>query len=533
MPAVLTVPSSSDASLSGMPDLSAPASLAGPDSTFQAGGAALRKRVKMVTLGCAKNEVDSDRMRALIESSPAFEITQDTQDADAIIVNTCSFLVAAVQEGIDMTLDMVGFKPEGGVNAPVIMTGCIPSRYGQQIVDAMPEVSAFVPVDQEDSIVDVLAGTMGMGSVESFAARPSGALRTVSSATAYVKISDGCSRMCAFCAIPYIRGEYYSRAPGVILDEVRSLVEGGVREIVLIGQDTGIWGQDLSDDVDLPWLMEKTAEILRPYKGWLRVLYLQPEGMTPELIAAIRDIPEAVPYIDLPLQHMSAPVLKRMNRTGSASEFARLIARLRAQIPGMTIRTTAMAGFPGETEEEFEEMCQFLDGTGFDYTSVFSYSQEEGTAAGVMPGQVDEDTKLERTQRLQDLADAYGFESAASRVGKVYRVLIDGTEEDETGKRELIGRTVFQAPDSDGVVHLGQVEGTVGEFVQVRIDDAVCYELFGTIVGREEAPVVPVMRRQSTQQPVDLLTPAPDTAQLASAVEGLFPSLSVQGEARQ
>ncbi|MEE8719476.1 MAG: 30S ribosomal protein S12 methylthiotransferase RimO [Coriobacteriales bacterium] len=446
---------------------------------------ALVKNVHIVTLGCAKNEVDSDRMRALIEASPAFNIVDDAQEADAIIVNTCSFLVAAVQEGIDLTLEMVGLKLDDGADVPVIMSGCIPSRYGEQLVKEMPEVTAFVPVDQEDSIVDVLARVTGITSLDAFGAPSPSVLRTVRSAAAYVKISDGCDRFCSFCAIPFIRGRYYSRPADVILDEVRSLVAGGVREIVLIGQDTGIWGSDLEQGVDLAWLLCQVAAVVEPVHGWVRVLYLQPEGMTDDLIATIRDVDQVVPYIDLPLQHCDADVLRRMNRTGDSAQFAQLIDRLRREIPGMTIRTTAMAGFPGETDDEFEELCSFLERVGFDYTSVFSYSQEEGTAAGEMPDQVDEDLKLERTQRLHDIADAYGFASAARRVGKTYRVLIDGSESDDEGNRELIGRAAFQAPDSDGVIHLGQVEGTVGEFVDVRIDEAVCYELFGTIVSRE------------------------------------------------
>ncbi len=454
------------------------------------------KRVRMVTLGCAKNEVDSDRMRTLIESSPAFVVVDDEDEpADVAIVNTCSFLVAAVQEGIDLTLEMTGAKLPDGEDVPVVMSGCIPSRYGEKLVEEMPEVAAFLPVDQEDSVVDVLARVCGLTSVDTYAPRTPEVLRTVRSATAYVMISDGCDRFCSFCAIPYIRGRYHSRPADVILDEVRGLVQGGVREVVLIGQDTGIWGSDLPEGRTLAWLIREVAAELRPVNGWLRVLYLQPEGMTDDLVAAIRDTPEVVPYIDLPLQHSCAEVLARMNRTGDDRSFTELIDRLRADIPGMVVRTTAMAGFPGETDEEFENLCAFLRRSDFDYTSVFAYSQEDGTAAAELPDQVDEDEKLERAQELQDIADTYGFASAATRVGKTYRVLVDATEQDDDGNVEAIGRAYFQAPDSDGVVHLGQADVTMGEFYEVRIDDAVCYELFGTIVAPDAAELGPSGKR--------------------------------------
>ena len=452
-------------------------------------------RVKFVTLGCAKNEVDTDRMRTLVEASPQFRTVEQDDEADVIVVNTCSFLMSAVEEGVETTLQLLGERLEGGISAPVVMTGCIPSRYGDEIAREMPEVAAFVPVKEEDGIVAVLAGVCSVDGVdagegEAPQRQESAALRTVRSASAYVKISDGCDRYCSFCAIPYIRGHYYSRQRDVILDEVRHLAQGGVREVVLIGQDTGIWGRDLPGKPTLASLMRDVAAIMADVDGWVRVLYLQPEGLSDELVATIRDVPQIVKYIDIPLQHSASELLRRMNRTGSTEEFLAMVERLRAEIPGITLRTTGMAGFPGETEEQFDELCDFLEQAAFDYTAVFMYSQEEGTRAAHMDGQVDEDVKLERTQRLQDIADTYGFASAAERVGQTYRVLVDGFETDDEGNDELIGRAAFQAPDSDGVVHLGAPDGQValGDFVDVRIDDAACYELFGTIVGREQRP---------------------------------------------
>ena len=441
-------------------------------------------RVKIVTLGCAKNEVDSDRMRAHIERCPAFYYVEADEAADVTIVNTCSFLVSAVAEGVELILSLVQDKADGVPCGKIVMSGCIPSRYGEQIEAEMPEVAAFVPVDEEDGITEVLARVCGIESLASYQMMDEGPLRTVRAATAYVMISDGCDRFCSFCAIPYIRGRYHSRPADEIIDEVRKLVAGGVREIVLIGQDTGIWGWDLPEEgMTLAWLMRRVAAELHDVHGWLRVLYLQPEGMTEDLIAVLRDCEEAVPYIDIPLQHCNAAVLERMNRTGSNEEFRELIVKLRREIPGVTLRTTVIAGFPGETDEEFAELEDFLEWAEFDYMAVFAYSQEEGTAAAELPGQVDEDVKLQRTQRLQDIAETYGFASAARRLGSRVRVLVDATEDDGEGQIELIGRACFQAPDSDGVIHLGQADVAMGDFVDVEIEDAACYELFGTVVS--------------------------------------------------
>ena len=442
------------------------------------------RRVKFVTLGCAKNEVDTDRMRTLVDACPHLQTVEEERGADVVVVNTCSFLMSAVEEGVECTLQLLDERLQDGIQAPVVMTGCIPSRYGEDIEREMPEVAAFVPVDEEDGIASVLCRVLGIDPRAEAAAAPAPeVLRTVRAATAYVKVSDGCDRYCSFCAIPYIRGHYYSRPAEVVLEEARHLVEGGVREVVLIGQDTGIWGHDLPGRPTLASLIRQVAEVVRPVGGWVRVLYLQPEGLTDELVATIRDVPEMVKYIDIPLQHSSASCLARMNRTGSTAEFLPMVARLRAEVPGITLRTTAMAGFPGETDEEFDELCSFLERAEFDYTAVFAYSQEDGTAAAELPDQVPDDVKVERAQRLQDLADTYGFASAAARVGRTYPVLVDGTETDEDGNVELIGRAPFQAPDSDGVVHLGQADAAMGDIVQVHIDDSACYELFGTVMA--------------------------------------------------
>lgn len=435
-----------------------------------------------ITLGCAKNEVDTDRMRALLLAAGYSEV-DSAADADAVIINTCSFLASATSESIETTLELAEEVKEGVRGARIIMCGCVPSRYGDELPEELPEVAAFVRTDEEDGIVAIVDGVLGFDRPDPQHA-PS-FKRTVEGAVAYIKISDGCDRFCSFCAIPYIRGRYHSRPADRILDEARELVSRGVRELVLIGQDTGIWGRDFKGDAegprDLADLLAALADAVRPEPVWVRVLYLQPEGMTDKLISAIRDIPEVLPYIDIPVQHCCAPVLKAMHRSGSEEELDELFARLRDEIPGMVIRTTSLVGFPGETDEDADRMLAFMDRNGFDYTSVFAFSPEDGTRAAKMDGQIDEDTKLARAQAAMDLAESLGFAATASHVGEVADVIVDGVEETEDGI-ELIGHAWFQAPDSDGAVHLDAEEACVGDILKVEFTDSFCYELIGHVV---------------------------------------------------
>lgn len=438
-----------------------------------------------ITLGCAKNEVDTDRMRALLDAADYQEV-DSAQDADAVIINTCSFLASATSESIETTLALAEEVNEGVRATRIIMCGCVPSRYGDQLPQELPEVSAFVRADEEDGIVVIVDDVLGVErDMPSFIPNIK---RTVEGSVAYVKISDGCDRFCSFCAIPYIRGRYHSRPADRIIAEAREFVAGGVKEIVLIGQDTGIWGKDFKDENDGPanlaQLLVALAEALRPLHVWIRVLYLQPEGMTDELIAAIRDTPEVLPYIDIPVQHCNERVLKSMHRSGSEQQLDELFAHLRSEIPGMVIRTTSLVGFPGETDEEAEQMLAFMDRNSFDYTSVFAYSREEGTRAAEMDDQVDEDVKLERAQKALDLAEALGFAATASHVGETAEVIIDGIEEND-GFSEFIGHAWFQAPDSDGAVHLDIEEACIGDIVTVEFTDSFCYELVGHVVESE------------------------------------------------
>ena len=447
-----------------------------------------KKNILFVTLGCAKNEVDTDRMRALLFAQGFSEV--DTPDeADIVLINTCSFLASATEESIETTLQIAEGTSHGVRSLPIVMCGCVPSRYGSKLPEELPEVAAFVRADEEDGIVEVVSEVLGIERTPQSVIAAHGMLRTVEGASAYVKISDGCDRFCAFCAIPYIRGHYQSRPADEILSEVSSLMEGGVREIILIGQDTGIWGNDIAktntgEVPTLAWLMRQVAQVVRPYNGWVRVLYLQPEGMTDELISTIRDTPECLPYIDIPIQHCSERVLARMGRSGSASELRSLFDRLRREIPGMVLRTTGMCGFPGETEEESDELYDFIQEQEFDYTSVFTYSPEEGTAGASMPNQVPDEIKMDRTQRLIDLVEELGFAGTARHVGERCEVIIDGVEDTDEGF-ELIGHAWFQAPDCDGAVHIVNGEARVGDIVLCDLVDSFCYEIIGEIVGEK------------------------------------------------
>ncbi|MBQ9058505.1 MAG: 30S ribosomal protein S12 methylthiotransferase RimO [Atopobiaceae bacterium] len=436
-----------------------------------------KAQIFYLTLGCAKNEVDTDRMRSLLQKAD-FVDAHSVEEADLVLINTCSFLESATSESIEATLD-IAEQVESGVSLkPIVMCGCVPSRYSGDLEQELPEVAAFVPVEQEDGIVGVVEGLLNLN--DNTDQPMCGPYRTIEGASAYVKISDGCNRNCTFCAIPNIRGRYYSRTYEEIASEVQLLVEGGVREIVLVGQDTGVWGRDLKPRRSLAWLVRSLAEIVRPYDVWLRILYLQPEGMTDELIDAFREVDELVPYIDIPIQHCSERILKLMGRRGNPQELAQLFSRLRDEIPGMVLRTTAMAGFPSETEEEFRELCEFVRKQSFDYCSVFAYSAEDGTKAALLDAQIDEQTKLERTQELLDIAEQSGFAATAAHVGELVDVIIDGVEESSEGL-ELVGHTWFQAPDSDGALHIEQGEAAVGDKLRCRVVDAFCYELVGIV----------------------------------------------------
>lgn len=425
-------------------------------------------RIAFTTLGCPKNEADTDSMRAQVMSSE-YELVEDSGDADVIVLNTCSFIEDATQESIDTILDIAA-EHLGQGSRSLVVTGCMPSRYGDELSAEFPEVAAFVSIADQKSILEVLERVTGVP------ARLAGqeyedVVRTVDAAFAYVKIAEGCDRTCAYCAIPMIRGPYVSREMPDIVSEVEALVAMGVQEIVLVGQDTGLWGLDLGAGEGIVDLLREVSRVAGD--AWVRVMYLQPAGVTDELLTAVRELPNVVEYFDIPLQHASKRILRSMHRAGDADAFLELINRIRAEVPGAAIRTTLIAGFPGETESELEELLAFIEEARFDYVGVFPYSPEAGTSAATLPDQLDDELRLERAQAVRDLADAISEEIALSRVGDVVTVLVEDIETDGEST-EPVGRWRGQAPEIDGSVHLDS--GEIGTFVQAELVDTFAYE---------------------------------------------------------
>ena len=428
--------------------------------------------VCLITMGCAKNEVDSAAMARRLREA-GFSVTEEASSADAIIVNTCSFIQAATEESIDAIFEAASLPKVDEGSAALIVAGCMPARYGDDLAAELTEASAFVPCSREDDIAEVVARALGISlPVAAVGGEPAeGEGRTF----AYVKISDGCDRWCSYCTIPLIRGRYHSFPLPDVRESVAEHVAAGAREIVLIAQDTGRWGADFACPSTLACLMDELACAFPD--TWFRVMYLQPEGVTDELLGVMARHSNICNYLDIPLQHVDAGLLRAMNRRGSRAQFEQLLARVRAALPDVTLRTTLIAGFPGETDEQFDDMCDFVEEAGFDYVGVFAYSREEGTRAYDLPDQVDDDEKADRAQRLRDVADAACTPRVVERVGRVLDVLVEGREEDG----QLFGRAMCQAPEVDGVTYVDG--GEVGGIVRVRIEDTLMYEMEGEREG--------------------------------------------------
>ena len=473
---------------------------------------AAQMRVALLTLGCAKNEVDSELMEEQLLAE-GFVLCAEPAEADFVVVNTCAFLLDAIDESIDEILDATNLPRVQDGRAHVVVVGCLPARYGDMLAAELPEVSAFLPCSREEelpAVLHALAATDLQASSnascdETISPRAHGAqgaykdmapckttpcMETAVSCRSaenvffepydnrgvsrYVKISDGCDRFCSYCAIPYIRGRFHSFP----LEEIRARVAqekaAGAREIVLIAQDTGCWGTDLKPPSSLAQLLDVLAGEFPDL--WFRVLYLEPDGVTEELIDTLVRHENICHYLDIPFQHANAEVLARMNRSGEGARFLELVGELRARIPDVVLRTTLIAGFPGETEEQFQELFDFVCDAQFDYVGVFPYSCEEGTKAAVLDGHLDDEVRLSRAQLLRDEADRISDGRLARFIGETLSVLVEGAEEDG----QLYGRAYCQAPEVDGVVFLDK--GLVGDVVSVRIDDTMFYEMEGTVL---------------------------------------------------
>lgn len=441
------------------------------------------KSIAFVTLGCAKNEVDTDKMQARLEAA-GFSIVDDVSCADLAIVNTCAFLASAVEESIEVIFNLVSQKDAHGRALKVLVAGCLPSRYGEDLSDELTEAVGFLQAGDEDNVVAAVNDALGLEVAESSSLKRE--TRFAEPVSAYVKISDGCDRFCSYCMIPHIRGRYHSFTAHSIKSEVEELVSKGVREIVLIGQDTGIWGKDFNDPSKLSALLEMLAESFPD--TWFRVMYLQPEGIDDELLDGMASHRNICSYVDMPLQHCNGEVLERMNRSGDANAYLELVSHMRERVPGIMLRTTLMAAFPGETQEQFDQLLDFVDEACFDYAGVFAYSPEEGSAAFDFEGLLDDDERIERAQILLDACELVGTAQIAKLVGTRAHVLIEGFEETDAGM-EAVGRTQGQAPDVDGQVHIPLPENvpvSIGDVLPVEITGSFFYELEGEVIDDEQ-----------------------------------------------
>ena len=425
----------------------------------------MQKTIYINTLGCAKNEVDSKKMARKLERA-GYAITENYEEADLFIINTCSFIETATSESIDATLDFLDIKNERDV--AVVVSGCMPARYAE-LDTQLPEVDAFLSCANEENVVEVVSSLIGL---------PEANLEKVASdnklVSTYVKISEGCDRACSFCTIPMIRGRYHSFTYDEIAADVQDAVDAGALEINFVAQDTGHWGRDFSVPSTLADLLSKIAEQFPD--TYFRVLYVQPDEVTEEFLEAIRDHDNIVNYLDIPLQHVSAHVLRDMNRTGNADEFKKRISHVKSILPDVTLRTTFMVGFPGETDEDFQELMDFAEEGLFDYAGVFAYSNEDDAKSHTFENQVDEEEKKYRLRELTDLVDSIGASKVREKIGTEQVVIIEGEEEDG----QLLGRCLFQAPEVDGVTFVDS--GIAGDSPCIRITDTLMYDLEGEVL---------------------------------------------------
>jgi ribosomal protein S12 methylthiotransferase len=443
----------------------------------------VKQKVSMVSLGCPKNLVDAEVMLGVL-SKQDYEITTDEKDADIIIVNTCSFIKEAKQESIDAILDLAERKHDGRCHT-LIVSGCLPQRYQEELAHELPEVDIFIGTGDYPRIAELLAEKSGTEGQLRYVGDPDyiydESLPRLNSSPAwysYLKVGEGCSNCCSYCIIPQLRGAYRSRPLEALVAEAELLVSRGVKEINVISQDITRYGSDLEDGATLETLVRRLTAIegLR----WIRLLYAYPDGITDSMIALIRDEPKVCKYLDIPIQHISDPVLKAMKRRSSEQQIRDLIATLRREIPAIALRTSLIVGFPGETTEDFASLMQFVEQTHFDRLGVFCYSREEGTPAADMPEQVSERVKRERYRKLMRAQARLSFRRNRALIGQTEEVIVEGYSEET--ELLLKGRSSRQAPDIDGQVYITSGTANVGDIVTLRITDSSDYDLIGEMV---------------------------------------------------
>jgi ribosomal protein S12 methylthiotransferase len=446
-------------------------------------------KIGFVSLGCPKNLVDSEVMMGRLAEC-GHQLTPRPEDAEAIVVNTCSFIGPAKQESVDTILEMAEYKKSGTLKR-LIVAGCLVERYGDEIRQTLPEVDAVIGTNELDAIVAACEGTPVTASPAGLYLYNEKTPRVLATPRhfAYIKIAEGCDHPCTFCIIPQFRGGFRSRQPDSVVAEAARLFAQGVREINLIGQDTTCYGEDLGIRDGLALLLERLAAIETPRQKWIRFLYAYPNKVTQKLLDTIAGRPEIVKYIDVPLQHASAAVLKRMKRGGSGDIFLKLVERIRRTIPGVALRTSMIVGFPGESGADFEELCQFVEAASFDHLGVFSYSDEETSASFHLDGKVDGRTVYNRKRRLMAIQRRISRARNRKLVGQELPVLVEGL----SPETDLLwqARLATQAPEIDGVCLVNDVEGAPprqGEIRKLRVTEAHDYDVIGTLLVAEEKP---------------------------------------------
>ena len=439
-------------------------------------------KILFISLGCDKNLVDSEVMLTLLEEK-GYQFTDDETEADVIVINTCCFIGDAKEESVNTILEMAEYRKSGSCKA-LIVTGCLAQRYQKEILDEIEEVDAVLGTASYDAIAETVEKVLGgqkelhFESIDRLVPDQGGRVLTTGGHYAYLKIAEGCDKRCTYCIIPKLRGHFRSVPEEQLLAEAQRLADQGVKELILVAQETTVYGVDLYGEKRLPQLLTKLAQI--PGIRWIRVQYCYPEEITEELIQVIKNEPKVCHYLDLPIQHASDRILKRMGRRTTQADLRRIIGRLREEIPDICLRTTLISGFPGETEDDHEELMRFVDDCEFDRLGVFPYSAEEDTPAASMPDQIPEEVKEERRAELMELQQEIAFEKAEEMAGRELTVMIEGKVADENA---YVGRTYKDAPGVDGYLFLNTDETLMsGDFARVRVTGALEYDLIGELI---------------------------------------------------
>lgn len=439
-------------------------------------------KLLFISLGCDKNLVDSEQMLGLLEKE-GHTFTDDETEAEVIIINTCCFINDAKEESINTILEMAEYRKTGPCKA-LIVTGCLAQRYSREITEEIPEVDAIIGTTAYDALPEILEKALKgqkeqkLESLNRLVRPKAGRQLTTGGHYAHLKIAEGCDKHCTYCIIPRIRGPYRSVPMEELLKEAADLAGQGVKELILVAQETTLYGLDLYGEKRLPALLRELCRI----KGlrWIRLQYCYPEEITKELIQVLKEEPKLCRYLDLPIQHASDSILKCMGRRTTRADLEQIIADLREAVPDICLRTTLITGFPGETEEDHRELMSFIDTCEFDRLGVFTYSQEEDTPAAQMPGQIDEEVKENRQAELMELQQEIAFEKAEAMTGRELEVLIEGRV---SGENAYVGRTYRDAPDVDGYIFINTEETLMsGDFAKVRVTGAYEYDLIGELI---------------------------------------------------